>query len=94
VTVPDVVTEARRLYEQSAEVRANLGQVQVAAPLVACAETVPGLCDEVERCLAGMRQLLAERDRLVETVDELSRLAADETVSDAYLRGWIIGEGR
>jgi hypothetical protein len=54
VTVPDVVVEARRLFEQSSEVRANLAKVAVTAPLVACAETVPALCDEVERLRRGV----------------------------------------
>jgi hypothetical protein len=95
VTPEEMVSEARRLHAESATTRTRaLGKTSAGAPLVDLVDLVPGLCDELERCLGGMRQLLAQRARLAATVDELSRLADDDTVSDSFLRGWITGETR
>ncbi len=56
------------------------------------------LVEELERQQKGIRHLLAERDELrvvvdrcEATIDEISRLAADEGVSDEFLRGFILG---
>jgi hypothetical protein len=61
---PEDVDAARRMYAETAPVRAELDKVQATRPLVACVDMVPGLCDEVVRGWAGLRQVNADRERL------------------------------
>ena len=96
MTPEEMVSEARRLYAESATVGTrSLAKTAAGAPLVDLVDLVPGLCDEVVRCLAGMRQLLDDRDRLRAELEgkrgilaELARYAADDGFSDAFVRGY------